>query len=178
VSVREVLLQLLDEGPRHGYQLKVDFEARTGGIWPLNVGQVYTTLDRLARDGLVAGVEGDGGPQRTFRITEEGRGEVKDWVQSSTVDAAPARDDLIMKVLVAVGRGADDALAVIDGQRSALLAALQRRRRSERAEGSGSIAEELAADAVLTRVEADINWLERCEEKLRSQTPKRTRRGQ
>ena len=53
MTVRSAILQLLDEGDRHGYQLKVDFEARTGGIWPLNVGQVYTTLDRLLRDGLV-----------------------------------------------------------------------------------------------------------------------------
>jgi DNA-binding PadR family transcriptional regulator len=49
MSVREGLLALLAEGPRNGHQLKIEFEAVTGGVWPLNVGQVYTTLDRLAR---------------------------------------------------------------------------------------------------------------------------------
>jgi DNA-binding PadR family transcriptional regulator len=176
VGVREVLLQLLDEGPRHGYQLKLDFEARTGGIWPLNVGQVYTTLDRLARDGLVQEVGERDGPQRTFRVTEEGRREVKDWVRGSAVDAAPARDDLIMKVLVAVGRGGDDALAVIDDQRVALLAALQRGRRQQRAGGATTVAEQLARDAVLTRVEADVAWLDRCEERVRAAAPATRRR--
>ena len=76
--MREVLLQLLQETPRHGYQLKVEFEARTGGVWPLNVGQVYTTLERLARDGCVAELPAGDGPHRTFEITEEGRREVKD----------------------------------------------------------------------------------------------------
>ena len=55
MSVRQSLLALLREGPRYGALLKADFEARTGGVWPLNVGQVYTTLARLERDGLVVG---------------------------------------------------------------------------------------------------------------------------
>ena len=60
MPVREGLLALLADGPRNGYQLKVDFEAATGGVWPLNFGQVYTTLDRLARDGLVSRAEPNG----------------------------------------------------------------------------------------------------------------------
>ena len=112
MTVRSAILQLLDEGDRHGYQLKVDFEARTGGIWPLNVGQVYTTLDRLLRDGLVeqVGPQADAG-QRTYRITEDGRREVKRWLEASPVDTDPPRDELIMKVLLAIGRGPDEAIA-------------------------------------------------------------------
>src|SRR5262245_62074215 len=115
MTVRSAILQLLDEGDRHGYQLKVDFEARTGGIWPLNVGQVYTTLDRLLRDGFVeeVGTQSDAG-QRTYRVTESGRNEVKRWLAGSPVDADPPRDELIMKVLLAIGRGPDEALALID----------------------------------------------------------------
>ena len=71
MAVREGLLALLSERPSHGYQLKTGFEAATGGVWPLNVGQVYTTLDRLDRDGLVRVDEADG--QRSYRITADGR---------------------------------------------------------------------------------------------------------
>jgi DNA-binding PadR family transcriptional regulator len=170
MTVRSALLQLLDEGEHHGYQLKIDFEQRTGGIWPLNVGQVYTTLDRLKRDGLVADLDGAGeAGQRTYAITEEGRREVKRWLAASAVDTNPPRDELIMKVLLAIGRGPDDAVALIDDQRSALLTALQMGRRRQRADDDGrNPSKRLARDAVLTRVEADLSWLDRCEELLRT----------
>jgi DNA-binding PadR family transcriptional regulator len=184
VTIRAALLQLLDEGPRHGYQLKVDFEARTGGIWPLNVGQVYTTLDRLARDGCVeevpgsadTGEAGGGAPPRTYRITEDGRGELKQWLASSPTEGGPPRDELITKVLLAMGRGPENAegdagvapvIQVIDDQRSALFLALQLGRRQQRQREDA--AERLAHDAVLTRIEADITWLDRCEELIRQQ---------
>jgi DNA-binding PadR family transcriptional regulator len=177
VTVRSAILQLLDEGDRHGYQIKVDFEARTGGIWPLNVGQVYTTLDRLLRDGLVAevGTQSDAG-QRTYRITEGGRNEVKRWLAGSPVDADPPRDELIMKVLLAIGRGPDEALELIDDQRAALLVGLQMGRRRQRAEADGDApAKRLARDAVLSRIEADLAWLERCEEQVRASSAGRKR---
>ena len=171
MTVRAALLQLLDEGERHGYQLKVDFEQRTGGIWPLNVGQVYTTLDRLKRDGLVsdAGSTGEAA-QRIYAITEDGRREVKRWLTHSAVDTNPPRDELIMKVLLAIGRGPDEAIALIDDQRGALLAALQLGRRRQRADADGGgPSKRLAQDAVLTRVEADLTWLDRCEAMLRAE---------
>jgi len=168
VTVRPALLQLLDEGPRHGYQLKVDFEGRTGGIWPLNVGQVYTTLDRLARDSCVEEVTapagGDAG-QRTYRITEEGRRELKAWLGASPTDSGPPRDELITKVLLAMGRDPHHALEVIDDQRGGLFLALQVGRREQRQRDDA--AERLAHDAVLTRIEADIGWLDRCEDLIR-----------
>lgn len=168
VTVRAALLQLLDEGDRHGYQLKVDFEARTGGIWPLNVGQVYTTLDRLVRDGRAQAVGQGEDQQRLYRITEDGRREVKEWLAASAVDSAPPRDELLMKVLLALGRGGADALAVIDDQRAALLMALQMgRRRQRRRDGDDALPERLAHDALLTRIEADVTWLDRCEDALR-----------
>lgn len=173
MTVRPALLQLLDEGPRHGYQLKVDFEVRTGGIWPLNVGQVYTTLDRLARDGCVEEVDvtdsPDGappaGPPRTYRITEDGRRELKAWLGASPTESGPPRDELITKVLLAMGREGKHALDVIDDQRGALFLALQLGRREQRQREDP--AERLAHDAVLTRIEADIGWLDRCEELIR-----------
>lgn len=175
MTIRSALLQLLDEGERHGYQLKVDFEARTGGIWPLNDGQVYTTLDRLLRDDFVEEAAAPGeANQRTYRITEDGRREVKRWLAASAVDTDPPRDELIMKVLLAMGRGSAEAVDLIDDQRSALLVALQMGRRRSRAEADGGgAAKRLARDAVLTRIEADLSWLDRCEELLRAAKPTR-----
>src|SRR6516162_6705902 len=77
MSVRHALLALLSEGPKYGLQLRQEFEARTGEVWPLNVGQVYTTLQRLERDGLVeSDGAGDDGPQKAFHITEDGAAEL------------------------------------------------------------------------------------------------------
>jgi DNA-binding PadR family transcriptional regulator len=70
MSVRHALLALLSEEPKYGLQLPEEFEARTGEVWPLNVGQVYTTLQRLERDGLVESDGAEEGPQKAFQITD------------------------------------------------------------------------------------------------------------
>ena len=95
MSVRHALLALLSEGPKYGLQLRQEFEARTGEVWPLNVGQVYTTLQRLERDGLVASDDaGDDGPQKDFRITPAGADERKCGEGREQGDAsAPAKGD-------------------------------------------------------------------------------------
>ncbi|MGH9180376.1 MAG: PadR family transcriptional regulator [Acidimicrobiales bacterium] len=174
MTIRGAILQLLSEGEHHGYQLKVDFEARTGGIWPLNVGQVYTTLERLVRDGRVVEADAGDADHRAYRITDDGRHELKQWLASSPVDTGPPRDELIMKVLLAMGRGEDEACQVIDEQRGALLVALQMgRRRQRRRQADEDVAARLAHDAVLTRIEADVTWLERCEAHLRASAPTR-----
>ena len=86
MSVRHALLALLSEGPKYGLQLRQEFEARTGEVWPLNVGQVYTTLQRLERDGLVESDDSaEEGPQKGFHITQEGADELR------PVAADPAR---------------------------------------------------------------------------------------
>src|SRR6266496_4549496 len=80
MSVRHALLALLSQGPRYGLQLRDEFMAGTGEVWPLNVGQVYTTLQRLERDGLVeSDDEAAPGPQNVFRITAEGSDELAGW---------------------------------------------------------------------------------------------------
>ena len=83
VSVRHALLALLSEGPKYGLQLRQEFEARTGEVWPLNVGQVYTTLQRLERDGLVESDDAaDEGPQKAFRLTADGDVELAQWLRT------------------------------------------------------------------------------------------------
>jgi DNA-binding PadR family transcriptional regulator len=163
MAVREGLLALLVDGPRHGYQLKTEFEQATGKVWPLNVGQVYTTLDRLERDGLVHVDEAD--DQKTYRITADGRDALGAWWSAVPLDEPPPRDELMLKVLMAIEHGADHALEVITHQRSALLALLQRRRRDARGMAR-SLSEELVADALVVRAEADLRWLDRCEARI------------
>src|SRR5476651_1388259 len=102
MSVRHALLALLSEGPKYGLQLRQDFEARTGDVWPLNVGQVYTTLQRLERDGLVVSDgPADDGPQKHFRLTDDGAVELTTWLRTPPDLSEPPRDELVIKVLVA-----------------------------------------------------------------------------
>ncbi|HEY3140477.1 MAG TPA: helix-turn-helix transcriptional regulator [Acidimicrobiales bacterium] len=166
MAVREGLLALLSERPSLGYQLKTGFEAATGGVWPLNVGQVYTTLDRLARDGLVETMEGEG--QRSYRITADGVAELGAWWEAVPGDEPPQRDELMLKVLMAVSRGRGHGMEVIGQQRSAVMALLQRHRRALRAPArrQASLAQELVTEALIARAEADLRWLDRCEERL------------
>ncbi len=167
MGVREALLALLSEGPSHGYQLKAAFESATGKVWPLNVGQVYTTLDRLDRDGLVHTDEADG--QRSYRLTPDGVDELGAWWDAAPADEPPPRDELMLKVLMAVAVGRDHALEVVTAQRNALLVLLQQRRRGGgRRPGRGvdALADQMVSDALLMRAEADLRWLDLCEERL------------
>ncbi|HEY9555996.1 MAG TPA: PadR family transcriptional regulator [Acidimicrobiales bacterium] len=164
MAVREGLLALLREGPSHGYQLKTAWETATGGVWSLNVGQVYTTLDRLARDGSVEVSEVDG--QKQYAITAAGREELQAWWETGPADVPPPRDELMLKVLMAIEDGFDRALEVITDHRSALTTTLQARRRASRSATEPDLAATLVADALATRAEADLRWLDLCEARL------------
>ena len=171
MAVREGLLALLDEGARRGYQLKTGFEEATGGVWPLNVGQVYTTLDRLERDGLVTvetGTDTDGtAAEKIYMITAAGREELGAWWTSVPSDDPPPRDELMLKTLMAIERDRTHALGVITKHRTALTQLLQLRRRERRALATGeSLASALVTDALVVRAEADLRWLDLCEARL------------
>lgn len=194
MTVRDGLLALLDAGPRHGYQLKTEFEAATGGVWALNVGQVYSTLDRLHRDGLVVADPAGDGEQRQYHLTAEGREALGAWWQAVPVGEPPPRDELQLKVLIAIERGRDHALGVITHQRSALTRLLLERRRERQAgttpaagrsrratltgSGGDALAAELVTDALIVRAEADLRWLDLCEARLSQSTPTDHRAGQ
>lgn len=167
MSVRLGVLALLAEAPSHGYRLKADFEARTGSVWTVNIGQIYTILDRLAKDGLATPVDAPAErDRRPWAITSDGRKVVEAWFAEATVNPAPSRDELLIKVLMALGQSPDVAISVIDTQRTAVYRQLQAdRRAASRADG---IAARLMAEAVRARHEADLAWLDRCEELTRT----------
>jgi DNA-binding PadR family transcriptional regulator len=169
VSVRHALLALLSEGPKYGLQLRQEFEARTGEVWPLNVGQVYTTLQRLERDGLVESEGTDEGPQKGYRLTEPGRSELLQWLRDPPADASPPRDELLIKVLVAVQVPGVEVHDVIQVHRRHLLELMQRYTRLKADAPEGDVALALVVDAELFRLEGAVRWLDSAEVRLRQQ---------
>jgi DNA-binding PadR family transcriptional regulator len=161
MSVRHALLALLSEGPKYGLQLREEFEARTGEVWPLNVGQVYTTLQRLERDGLVEsdGAE-DEGPQKGFRITASGEGELASWLRTPPDLSSPPRDELVMKVLMAARISGVNVHEVIQAHRRYLVELMQQWTRIKEEESDSDLGLTLAVDAELFRLDSVIRWLD------------------
>jgi DNA-binding PadR family transcriptional regulator len=172
MAVREGLLLLLAERPRHGYELKTAFEERTGGLWQINTGQVYTTLERLQRDGLVEPIEvtddaPNGDRRRPYQLTADGHDEARDWLTADALPGAPPRDELIMKVLLAANSDIDDAHTVIDAHRHQLLGQIHEiRQRQRRQSYADDLTARLCIDAVTVRLEADLRWLDLCTDRL------------
>ncbi|SEG94046.1 DNA-binding transcriptional regulator, PadR family [Nonomuraea solani] len=161
MSIRHGLLALLSSGPRYGYQLRVEFESSTGATWPLNIGQVYTTLSRLERDGLVApGGEDDQG-RAVYTITEAGREELGRWFSTPVAQTDRPRDELAIKIAMAVA-GEVDVARVIQTQRAATMRALQELTRAKRA-APGELAHRLVLDSLIFKAEAEQRWLDHCE---------------
>jgi DNA-binding PadR family transcriptional regulator len=168
VSVRHALLALLSEGPKYGLQLRQEFEARTGDVWPLNVGQVYTTLQRLERDGFV---ESDGnedeGPQKGFQITDEGESELAQWLRTPPDLSSPPRDELVIKVLVAVRMPGVDVHEVIQVHRRYLVELMQQWTRLKEDETRFDLGFALVVDAELFRLDSVIRWLDTADGRLK-----------
>ena len=171
MSVKFGLLALLDEGPSHGYNLKTAFERRTGGSWALNIGQVYTTIQRLERDGLVESIGSADDDRREYRITSTGRDQLATWFDNPVVAEAPARDELTIKVLLAVATADVDVTALLQRQRRASIEQLQGyTRRKAKADPERDVAFLILLDALIFRAEAEIRWLDACDARIRSLT--------
>jgi len=175
MSVRHALLALLSEGPKYGLQLRHEFEERTGEVWPLNVGQVYTTLQRLERDGFI---ESDGedmaGPQKAFRITSAGSAELATWLNTPPDLSAPPRDELVIKVLVAIRVPGVEVAEVIQTHRRHVVELMQEWTRVKREAGADELNLPLVVDAELFRLDAVILWLDAADARLRRIEPSTT----
>jgi DNA-binding PadR family transcriptional regulator len=168
VSVPHALLALLSEGPKHGLRLQSEFEARTGEVWPLNVGQVYTTLQRLERDGLV---ESDGGAsersRKRYRITSKGDRALTGWLRTPTELVPPPRDELVIKVLVALQVPGIDVHELLQAHRRHVIETMQRYTQVKAAAPEDDTALALVADAELFRLEAIVRWLDTADVRLK-----------
>lgn len=166
MSVRHALLALLSEGPKYGLQLRQEFESRTGDVWPLNVGQVYQTLQRLERDGLVR-TDGAEGPQKGYAITEDGAEELAAWLRTPAEVDQPPRDELLIKVLVAVQVPGVDVHEVVQVHRRHLIELMQRYTKVKADAPAEDVALALVVDAELFRLEAAVRWLDSADQRLR-----------
>jgi DNA-binding PadR family transcriptional regulator len=168
VSIRHALLALLSEGPKYGLQLRQEFEARTGEVWPLNVGQVYTTLQRLERDGLVeSDGTGEDGPQKGFRITPEGEAELSAWLRTPPDLSSPPRDELVIKVLVAARLPGVDAHEVIQAHRRYLVQLMQEWTRLKEYAADRDLEFALVVDAELFRLDSVVRWLDAADGRIK-----------
>jgi DNA-binding PadR family transcriptional regulator len=170
VSVPHALLALLSEGPKYGLRLQNEFESRTGEVWPLNVGQVYTTLQRLERDGLV---ESDvtGERQKRYRITAGGARELADWLRTPPELVPPPRDELVIKVLVALQVPGIDVHEILQVHRRHVIEVMQRYTRIKAEAAESDVPLVLVADAELFRLEAIVRWLDAADVRLKQRPP-------
>lgn len=171
MSIKHALLSLLEQEPKYGYQLRAEFEERTGGTWPLNVGQVYTTLSRLERDGLVEpmGAPDDEG-RIAYRLTTRGREEIAGWWLTPVSRDSSPRDELVIKLALAVTAPGVDVHRVVQTQRTATLKHLRDLTRLKvRAGDEGGerdIAWLLVLEHLAFSAEAEVRWLDHVEATL------------
>lgn len=171
--LRFVLLGLLVGDPRHGYDLKAAVEEVFGGTWAINIGQVYSTLARLERDELVDAsvVEQAAHPdKKVYRVTEAGRLELKRWLAQPVEEPVRVRDEVFSKVLLHALTGRGDATRFVWDQRKEYLQALGDLTRLAESEDLSPATRLLVSGATL-HVEADLRWLEMCEEHLGGLVP-------
>jgi DNA-binding PadR family transcriptional regulator len=171
MSVPHALLALLSEGPKYGLRLQNEFEARTGEVWPLNVGQVYTTLGRLERDGLVQADDEADRSRKRYRITPAGAGELAEWLRTPPDLVPPPRDELVIKVLVALQVPEIDVHEVLQVHRRHTIEVMQHYTRIKAAAAEDDVPLALVADAELFRLEAIVRWLDAAEIRLKQLPP-------
>jgi DNA-binding PadR family transcriptional regulator len=167
VSVPHALLALLSDGSKYGLRLQSEFELRTGEVWPLNVGQVYTTLQRLERDGLV---ESDGEGERSrkrYRITSAGERDLADWLRTPPELVPPPRDELVIKVLVALQIPGLDVGEILQVHRRHVIEVMQRYTHIKAEAEEDDVPLALVADAELFRLEAIVRWLDAADVRLK-----------
>jgi DNA-binding PadR family transcriptional regulator len=169
MSVPYALLALLSEKPKYGLRLQHEFTWRTGEVWPLNVGQVYTTLQRLERDGLV---EADGQAeqpqkQKRYRITSAGAHALADWLRTPPELVPPPRDELVIKVLVALEVPGTDVHEILQVHRRHVIEVMQRYTRIKAGAAENDVPLALVADAELFRLEGIVRWLDAADVRLK-----------
>ena len=171
MSVRQSLLAILAQGPCYGYQLRTEFDRRTGSTWPLNVGQIYNTLERLERDGFVERGDADEQGHVFWEITDDGRADVAQWLGSPVERTTATRDALAIKLAVAATLPGVDVESIIQTQRKATLQQLQELNRAKYAgdnpDGPEELAWALVVDSMIFAAEAEVRWLDHTDQRLR-----------
>ncbi len=166
--MRHLFLALLADGPRHGYELRSTLEQTFGSLLPaLNTGQIYTTLQRLERDGLVEGreVPGDTRNKRTYALTAAGQAELRTWIDTP-VPGTRLKDEFFMKLVVVTRRSAEEGRRLVDRQRREYLQSLRDLDDLARATSADDTVAGLLVEGAQLHVEADLRWLDLCTQRL------------
>jgi DNA-binding PadR family transcriptional regulator len=171
--MRNAFLALLAKEPAHGYELKQALDAIFGGVWPpLNAGQIYTTLGRLERDGLVRSAhvaQAHRPDKRVYELTPDGRAELEAWIDAP-VEGPSLKDEFFMKLVLAQTAGlnsAHDPISLIDRQRRRYFQTLRDlNEAARRADEEGNQTAALLVEGAILHLKADLEWLDLCEQRL------------
>lgn len=169
MSVRHALLALLSESPKYGLRLQQEFHANTGNVWPLNAGQVYTTLQRLERDELVVAEGSEDGPQKRYSITPAGVKELHAWLESSSESMPPPRDELVIKVLVARTVPDIDLSQLLQRHRRQTVELMQQYGQMKANAAESDLELLLIVDAELFKLEAVLHWIDSVDARMQQQ---------
>lgn len=176
MSIRHSLLALLTEQPRTPAELRHSFHEATDNFWTLNMGQVTQTLTRLERDGCITPVgstlTATGHEAVSYAITDEGLAEIAAWWTNPVLRPATERDELVIKVSLAIGRSDVEFLDVLDTQRRAVLAQIQQVHKLLRQTDSSFSAQRLAAERRIFDLESDARFLDRVEAMMKDSSRK------
>ncbi|WP_018217594.1 PadR family transcriptional regulator [Salinispora vitiensis] len=163
-AVRWGLLALFVDGPKYGYQLRTELDTRTGGSWAVNVGQIYTTLDRLVRDGFVATAGSDDQGRELYALTERGRAALADWYLTPVTETERPRNELAIKLAMAAQDPSVDITIVVQQQRTESMRQLRdytdlRRQANEDVDLTWS----MFLDHLIFALEGELRWLDHVE---------------
>jgi DNA-binding PadR family transcriptional regulator len=165
--MRELFLAMIDSGSSYGYEIKQSLEGKFGDLLPeINAGQVYTTLTRLERDGLISGetIPGDNRGKRVFELTAAGKRALREWVESP--ERRPQlRDEFLLQLIVAADTGLIEPRELIDRQRMAYLQSLRDLDTLLETRAS-TLAAVLLVEGAILHVKADLEWLDLFEQHL------------
>ncbi|MEU3795626.1 PadR family transcriptional regulator [Streptomyces fructofermentans] len=167
--MRLPLLALLARGPAHGYELKQDLEQLLGSAYPQpNVGQIYITLNRLQKQGLIEGediAQSSRPNKKVYHLTEAGQEELRTWFDQ-TEDEPRVRDEFFMKLALAPQSGLADQITLINKQRRQYLNSMRNLSKLTAAEDRDNRIAQLLIEGAMLHLQADLDWLERCQEEL------------
>jgi len=165
--MRSIVLALLADGPQHGYELRARLDHVFGALLPRgNSGQIYTTLQRLERDGSITGddVPGDSRNKRVYGLTAAGRDELQAWIDTP-VASTRLRDEFFMKLVLIGSRSPEQTRRLLDVQRREYLQELRDLGELARS-ADGDVVAELLVEGAQLHAEADLRWIDQCAERL------------
>lgn len=178
MPVKHAILGILKEAPRHGYELKSIFDERIGNFWNLNYGQIYTTLDRLDKEGLVSGTEEEQNSRpdkKVYDISPKGVQELERWLQEPATKPRALRDELFIKLVFMSRENPELAFQLLERQTQIYMEQMReltetKYRLTKAGINRDNMMTDLLTDAALFHVEADVRWLSHVEAKIHAYT--------